>query len=492
MFGITSYGVYLPRLRLSRAAVVQGMGWFAPAIMTVAQGERAMCNWDEDSLTMAVAAARDCSVGRDKTALDGLYLASTTLPFADRQNAGIVAAALHLDPRMITADFSASQKAGTTALITALEAVQSGARRNMLVAAADARQTKAAGMHEMWFGDGAATFSLGRDDVIAAYLGSYSISCDFVDHYRGAERRFDTMWEERWVRDAGYSRMIPEAVNGLLSQLGMNADDVDHLVYPCFFKAAHRKIAQQMGFAPDRLIDNLHAVCGETGTAHPFLMMAAALEAAAPGDRIVMVGFGQGCNALCFEVTPAIADLPPRIGFKGALANKQSTDNYFRYLKFRDLLQTEMGIRAEAPSQTAATVLWRKHAMLLGLVGGRCQACGTPQFPKAVICVNPDCGAWHTQEDYPFTDLPARVKTFTGDMLSVSVDPPAIYGIVQFEGGGRLMADFTDCVLEDLKVGLPVRMAFKRRGIDRQRGFSNYFWKAVPVSDVPAATEPEE
>ncbi len=115
MLGITSYGVYLPRLRLSRAAIVQHMGWFAPAIMAVAQGERAMCNWDEDSLTMAVAAARDCLAGQDRSGLDALYLASTTLPFADRQNAGIVAAALNLDTHVLTADFSAALKAGTTA-----------------------------------------------------------------------------------------------------------------------------------------------------------------------------------------------------------------------------------------------------------------------------------------------------------------------------------------------------------------------------------------
>ncbi|MDJ0856402.1 MAG: 3-oxoacyl-[acyl-carrier-protein] synthase III C-terminal domain-containing protein, partial [Desulfobacterales bacterium] len=487
MLGITSYGVYLPRLRLSRAAIVQHMGWFAPAIMAVAQGERAMCNWDEDSLTMAVAAARDCLAGQDRSGLDALYLASTTLPFADRQNAGIVAAALNLDTHVLTADFSAAIKAGTTALVTALEAIQGGERRRILVAAADARQTKTAYFHEMWFGDGAAAFGLGTENVIAAYRGSYSVTCDFVDHYRGADRRFDYMWEERWLRDAGYRRIIPEAVNGLLDKLGIAATEVDHLVFPCFFKAEHRRIAKELGVAPENVIDNLHAVCGETGTAHPFLMMAAALDTARPGDTIVMAGFGQGCDALCFEATPAIAALPARNGFEGALAAKETTDNYLRFLKFRDLIQTEMGIRAEAPTQTAATVLWRKNAMILGLVGGRCEACGTPQFPKTDICVNPECGALHTQEDYPFADIPAKVKTFTGDMLAVSVNPPAIYGMVQFEGGGRLTADFTDCRLEDLRIGLDVRMAFKRKGVDPERGFSNYFWKAVPQPSTQTA-----
>ena len=76
---------------------------------------------------------------------------------------------------------------------------------------------------------------------------------------------------------------------------------------------------------------------------------------------------------------------------------------------------------------------------------------------------------------------PAKVKSFTGDMLAISVDPPAIYGMVQFESGGRLMADFTDCELDEIEVGIPVRMVFRRKSVDRERGFVNYFWKAVPA-----------
>ena len=100
MIGITSYGAYIPRLRLDRMAIFQAMGWFAPALMMVAQGERSMCNWDEDAITMAVAASRDCLRGQDKQKLDAVYLASTTQPFADRQNAGIVSSALFRGSRL--------------------------------------------------------------------------------------------------------------------------------------------------------------------------------------------------------------------------------------------------------------------------------------------------------------------------------------------------------------------------------------------------------
>jgi len=489
MIGITSYGAYIPRLRLDRMAIFQGMGWFAPAIMMVAQGERSMCNWDEDPITMAVEASRDCLRGLDKSKLDALYLASTTLPFADRQNAGIVSAALNLKDDMITADHSSSQKAATTALITALESVQSGQRHNIMVAASDSRETRTAYFYEMWFGDGAASLTVGDTDVIAEYKGSYSLSMDFVDHYRGADKKYDYVWEERWTRDAGYGEIIPKVVNGLFDKLGISMADVDRLVYPCFFKRDHRSIAAGLGATPEKLVDNMHEVCGETGVAHSFMMFISALEEANPGDRILMCGFGQGANALYFEVTDNITKLAVRHGVGGSLANKKSTDNYLKWLKFRDLIKTEMGIRAEAPTQTATSVLWRKNKMILGLVGGKCRECNTPQFPQADICVNPECGAFHSQDDYEFADVEAKVKTFTGDLLSVSVDPPAIYGMVQFEGGGRAVMDFTDCELDDVRVGLPVKMAFKRKGVDKQRGFVNYFWKAVPV---PGAAEEKD
>ena len=489
MIGITAYGAYVPRMRLDRMAIFQAMGWLAPAIGMVAQGERSMCNWDEDAITMAVAASRDCLRGMDKECLDALYLASTTLPFADRQNAGIVSAALNLKDEFITADYAASQKAATTALITAFESVLSGERSNILVTASDRRETKTAYFYEMWFGDGAGSLMVGNSHVIAEYKGSYSISSDFVDHYRGADKKYDYVWEERWTRDAGYGVFIPQVVNGLFEKLGISMDDVDKLVYPCFFKGDHHKIAGGLGADPAKLVDNMHEICGETGAAHSFIMFIAALEQAKPGDRILMCGFGQGANALYFEVTENIRRLPERNGVAGSLAKKKSVDNYHKWLKFRDLIKTEMGIRAEVPTQTATTVLWRKNKMILGLVGGQCRECGTPQFPKSDICVNPSCGAFYSQDDYEFADVPAKIKTFTGDLLAVSVDPPAIYGMVQFEGGGRLVADFTDCELDEIKVGLPVTMEFKCKSFDKERGFVNYFWKAVPVAETVAAKD---
>lgn len=107
MVGITSYGGYMPRYRLSRMMIIQNMAWYFLVIMSVAGGEKAVANWDEDSVSMAVAATCDCMAAKDRKSLDGVLFASTTMPFADRFNAGIIAAALNApEGGVMNADFA--------------------------------------------------------------------------------------------------------------------------------------------------------------------------------------------------------------------------------------------------------------------------------------------------------------------------------------------------------------------------------------------------
>jgi len=481
MIGITSYGAYIPKLRLDRQTMYQAMGWFAPALIAIAQGERSVCNWDEDTLTMAVSAAFDSLKGRDKQALDAVYLASTTFPFQDRQNAGILSCALNLEENILAADMGGSQKSGTTSLITALEKCSAGTFDNILVTASDTRRTKPGSFYEMWYGDGAAALGVGSENVLAEYLGSYSLSLDFNEHYRGEFNYFDQVWEERWARDEGYSKIIPRTVQGLLEKLEISAGQVDKLIYPCVFKRDHKKIAKVLGADPEAVVDNMHEACGETGSAHSLLMLARALEDCEPGETVVVAGFGHGCNALCFRTTENIKSFTPKRGVSACLEHKKSLDSYNKYLVFKQLLEPDMGMRAEADNPTAMSVLWRNRKMLLGLVGGKCTQCGSPQFPMQDICVNPDCGAQYSQEEYEFANRDARIKTYTGDMLAASVEPPHKYGLIEFEQGGRFLADFTDCELEELQVGLPMEMCFRIRMMDHRRGNRQYFWKARPV-----------
>ena len=213
-------------------------------------------------------------------------------------------------------------------------------------------------------------------------------------------------------------------------------------------------------------------------------MLSAALEQSRPGDRILVVSFGGGCDALCFEVTGNISSAGLGKGISAGLAGGADLDNYTKYLVWRNILPADGGLRAEEDEWTRWSMLWRKRREVLGLWGSKCRKCGAVQYPQQRVCVNPDCGAFDEMEEYPFADKTGRVASFTADMLAASVNPPAIYGQIEFDGGGRYLMDFTDCDLSEVKSGLPVVMSFRRKYVDEKRGVSGYFWKAVPKKEA--------
>ena len=213
-------------------------------------------------------------------------------------------------------------------------------------------------------------------------------------------------------------------------------------------------------------------------------MLVRALEDAKPGDKILVVSFGSGCDALCFEVTENIENMRDRDGISGCLTNKADLDNYTKYLVWRDTLRAEVGLRSEEDLWTRWSSLWRERKMVLGLWGTKCSKCGTPQLPPQRICVNPDCETVDEMEAYRFSDKVGRIASYTADMLAVSDDPPAIYGAIEFKGGGKYYFDFTDCDLDALATGMSVSMSFRRKYYDKRRDIVGYFWKAVPMKEV--------
>ena len=484
--GITGFGAYLPRLRLQRKAMATANAWFNPSIMGQGKGERTMANWDEDAVTMAVEAARDALPGgvdpiQSRRKVDALFFASTTMPFADRQNAGIIAGALSLSEDIHTSDVTGSQRAGLSALIAGLEKAKAGAAKNVLVVSGDRRKARAGSTQEFQFGDGAAAMLVGSENVAARFLGSHSVSVDFVDHFRGESEEFDYGWEERWIRDEGYSKIVPRAVKGLLEKSGVAGTAIDHFILPCQFAKLDQQLAAKSGVDASKVRDNLAANVGECGAAHALLMFAHVLEEAKPGQKILVAAFGQGCDALLFEVTEAIAKVRPHRGVKGFLARRKEEANYMKWLAFNGLVEMEKGMRAEKDNKTALTVTYRKRDMLFGLIGGKCEKCGTAQFPRTRICVNPNCRGVDMQKPFSFADLKGKILSWSADYLTYSQDPPSHYGMVTFEEGGRFLSDITDVDVGTIDSGTEVRMVFRIKDFDERRGFRRYFWKAAPV-----------
>ena len=479
MVGITSYGAYVPLYRIQRMTIYQALGWLNPA--SLLPGEKAVANYDEDSLTMAVAAAIDCLSGIEREKVDGLFFATATPPYKERQNAGIIATALDLRPEVRTSDFTASIKAGTGALTSAYDAVSSGSAKNVLVCASDNRMGKPGGYQEEIYGDGAAALLLGDSGVIASIEGTYSLSYDFVDNWRSEEDRYNRTWEDRWIRDEGYGKFISEAISGLMKKYDIKPQDIAKVVYPCLYIGAHASIGKGLGFERGQIQDHMFTSIGNTGTAYPLMILVAALEEAKPGDKILVASYGNGSDALLLQVTKDIKKVKERRGIKKHLAAKKDLGSYEKYATFREILDIDTGGRGDEIAPTQMSILWRERKWLLGLCGSKCRRCGTPQYPPQEICANPKCGAVNEMDDYRFSDKKGHLFTYTGDILAFSPSPPAIYGIVNFEGGGRWMFDLNDCELDSLKVGMPVEMSFRRKYHDVSRRLRVYYWKATPI-----------
>ncbi|MDO8723852.1 MAG: 3-oxoacyl-[acyl-carrier-protein] synthase III C-terminal domain-containing protein [Syntrophales bacterium] len=480
MVGITSYGAYIPRYRIDRGIVYKAMGWLNPG--TFMAGEKAVANFDEDSITMAAAAGIDCLQGMDRLKMDALYFATTTSPYKERQSAEIIATVFNLRSDIRTADITDSIKSGTTSLLAALDALKAGSAKNAIVCAADCRVAKPGSSQEELFGDGAAALAVGDSGVIADFIDSYSVSYDFVDHWRGDGHIFDRQWEDRFIRDTGYSNFILEAISGLAKKCKLDVKSIAKVVYPCLYEADHKGIGKKLGLNPEQIQDHMISNVGYTGTASPLMMLVAALEDAKPGDNIVVASFGNGSDALLFKVTDEIEKIKgKRRGTKKYLAAKRELKNYEKFVSFRNVLPVDKGIRGEIMPATALSALWRDRKEILGLCGSKCTACGTPQFPVQRICVNPDCNKTDQMEDYIFSDKGGILFTYTGDLLAFTPNPPAIYGFVDFNGGGRFWFDITDADLEAVKVDMPVEMSFRRKYYDQSNGIHGYFWKAVPA-----------
>lgn len=480
MAGILGFGAYIPRLRLQRSAVLAAHGWFNPSLKSLAKGERSFANWDEDVITMAVEAARDGLHGHARETIGSILLASTTAPFADRQNAGIVKEALNLPDTVATLDIGGSRRAGVSALIQALKATEAG--QPTLCIASEKQTAQPGSEAEMTGGHAAAAFLVGAEDGLARLLATHSLSADFVDHFRADGQAFDVVWETRWIREEGYGKLVPGAINALLAKASLQVSDIDVFVFASPLRGVAISVAKAVGIAPAAVVDPLDANVGDTGAAHPLLLLAHALERAEPGQRILVAGFGSGCDALLLERTDVPLGLSPRLGVRGWLARRKSETNYVKYLSLNGLLSIERGMRAEIDHKQPLSALWRNRRTVLGLVGGRCCKTGTVQFPKSEIGVNPNDRSPGAQEDYPLAEKPARILTYTADSLTYTPDPPAFYGMVEFEGGGRMHAEFCDAEAADIEVGRPMRMVFRIKGVDEPRGFTKYFWKAAPAA----------
>jgi len=465
MTGIAAYGAYVPRTRLPLALI-------AGRVAKEGGPEKAVANYDEDAITLAVAAALDCLTGIDRSRVDGVYFASTSYRLAEKQGAALIAKALDLRRNVRTSDFSGSLRAGFSALESALHAVAAGSLHHVLVIASDCRMGAPRGALESKLGDGAAAFLVSNDHPIATLEDSFAVADELQDLWRAGGETYTHSWEDRFVVKEGYTPNLIEAVQGLLEQSGREAGDFARVALYAPDARSLGGAARKLAVGPEQLQDAWFGRLGNTGAAFAPMLLAAAFEASKPGERVLAAAYGDGAHALSFQMTEFIQKLEPRRGVEGHLARGLPLSSYDAYLRARKLDPKEW--QAGADLGLSATVRFRERDADIGLVGARCRSCSLVHFPRPRVCYG--CHTKDEWEPFRLSDRSGRVLAFTFDYFFPAAEPPTTVVMVEVEGC-RMQVQLADARPDDVRLDLPVSFCFRK--IHDAGGKPNYFWKAV-------------
>ena len=234
--------------------------------------------------------------------VDGLLFATTSPPYVEKQCAAIIATALDLRRDIFTADVTGVLRAGTTAVKMAMDSVNAGSAKQVLVVASDARLAAPRGDMERNLGDGAAAFLISQDGVVANIEGTHSITENMLDAWRSQGDTFVRTWEDRFMNEEGLERILTEAVAGFMKKHDLTARDFSRVAFYSPDARRYSQMGRRMGFSEDQLQDHLFGKVGNTGAAYPLMLLAGALEESKDGDLLLVASYGDGSDVLSFRV----------------------------------------------------------------------------------------------------------------------------------------------------------------------------------------------
>ena len=465
MVGIRAFGAYIPRYRLGKETA----GWGSSA-------EKAIANFDEDSVTMAVAAGRHCLKGIDRDLVDSVLFATTTPPYAEKQCAAIIATALDLRRDIFTADVTGVLRAGTTALKMAMDSINAGSAKQVLVLASDTRLATPRGEMERNLGDGSAALLLSQDGSVATIEGTYFITESMLDVWRSQGDSFIRSWEERFMNEEGLERILTEAVGSFLKRYDLAPTDFTRVAFYSPDARRYSQIGRRMGFSQEQLQDPLFGKVGNTGAAYSLMLLVCALEESSQGDLVLLASYGDGSDVFSVRANSGVEVQNDGPSVKEQIESKVLLASYETYARWRDVWTTDAA-RRPAPAVPSVTALWRESEQNIRLYGAKCNKCGYIQYPPQRVCTN--CQAKDDFQTLRLSEQRGTVFTYSMDYIAGTTDTPLVITVVNFEGGGRMLCMMTDRELDEVQVGMPVEMSFRKLRV--VNGIHNYYWKSVPV-----------
>ena len=303
LVGIVGYGGYVPAYRIKTSEIAKVWGRGGEELQV---DEIAVAGMDEDSVTLAVEAARYAvkKAGINPKEIGAIYVGSESKPYAVKPSGTIVAEAIGASPHITAADFEFACKGGTEALQACIALVSSGMVKYGLAIGVDVGQASPADELEYTVSSGGGAILVGpkTGDCIAYFEASASYVTDTPDFWRRAERPYPSH-AGRFTGEPAYFKHIINATKELMSELGYKPEDFDHVIFhQPNFKFPVR-VGKILGFTEKQLKNGLIvSTLGNSYAGCSLLGLVSVLDIAKPGERILLVSYGSGSGSDAFSI----------------------------------------------------------------------------------------------------------------------------------------------------------------------------------------------
>jgi len=305
--GLVSYGVYIPRYRIKVEDIAKVWGKDASTIIRgLGVWEKSVPDLDEDTVTIAVEATRHALMRAhiDPVRIGAIYTGSESHPYAVKPTSTIVAEAIGATPMLTAADYEFACKAGTAALQTCMGLVSSGMIDLGLAIGSDVSQGAPNDALEFTAAAGGMAVVVGRaEEAVAVIDDTCSFTTDTPDFWRREGQPYPEHGG-RFTGEPAYFRHVTAATRALLEKTGTSPEDYDYVVFHQPNAKFPKNVAAKLGFSKEQLAPGL--VVGRLGNTYSgssLIGLAAVLDVAQPGERILLTSFGSGAGSDSFSFT---------------------------------------------------------------------------------------------------------------------------------------------------------------------------------------------
>ncbi len=343
--GIVGYGSYVPRFRISVEEIARIWGADPSSIRNgLGITEKSVPDIDEDTITIGVESGKN-ALSRamvDPKDIGAIYVGSESHPYAVKPSGTVVGEALGMGPEYTCADLEFACKAGTAGMQICFSHVKAGQIKYGLAIGADTSQGRPGDALEYSAAAGGAAFVIGREPL-AVIDATCSFTSDTSDFWRREGQDYPSHGA-RFTGKPAYFKHVVSATRMMMEKTGTKPGDFDYAVLHMPNGKFPVRAAKMLGFTPEQMAPGLVVKkIGNCYSGSSVLGLAAVLDIAKPGERIIMTSYGSGAgsDSFIFTVTDKILERRDKAKLTEDYIKRKKNIDYGTYVKLRGKLKAE-------------------------------------------------------------------------------------------------------------------------------------------------------